>query len=113
MCKACDFIGAVFVAAKEDSHMNYAPVVSMLKEMETQKRIELFAGDCLIDEAHEALEDEKHWTVCHYFRCANCRQFIFTGVYIRGIPIFKMIDSLLNVDLEKMLWGREGTYFNN
>ncbi|MBO9561525.1 MAG: hypothetical protein J7621_02080 [Niastella sp.] len=112
MCKTCDFISAVFVAAKEDPHMNYSPVAGMLEEMEKQERIELFAGDCLLDEIDAELEDEKHWTVCHYFRCVNCRQFIFTGLYIRGVPIFKTMDSLLDVDLEKMLWGRVGAYFN-
>ncbi len=87
------------------------PLLMMLKEMESQKRIELFAGDCPIEDVLDHLGSELHYTVCHYFKCKACGKFIFIGACIRGTPIFNTLNTLEDIDLDNILWGKIGTLF--
>lgn len=111
VCETCEFIKSVFIAARNEPHYNYMPVLMMLKEIEIQKRIELFAGDCPIEDVSYHLDRELHFTVRHYFKCKSCGQFLFVGACIRGTPIFKTLNSLENENFENVLWGKAGILF--
>lgn len=76
-----------------------------------QGRIELYAGDCPIDEVEKNLIDEEHYTIQHYFKCRNCNQYFYIGACVRGMPVFKIVDNIKTIDFNKMLWGRYGTHF--
>lgn len=112
MCKTCNFIDVIFNSAKFDAHSNYYPILKLLEQIEKQKRIELIAGDCFIEEVPEVLFREEHYTVCHYFKCSNCDTYIFIGACIRGTPIFKLLNKI-DSDFPKLLWGTVGSYFEN
>lgn len=79
--------------------------------MEDNKVIELYAGDCKLSETINVLYEEKHYTVCHYFKCNECEQMFFIGACIRGTPIYKQINNIMEEKVEKLLWGKEGTKF--
>jgi len=111
MCKTCDFIENVLVSARQDPHYNYVPVLKLMFEIERQKRVDLFAGDCLPDQLNNFLGDETHLTLCHYFKCSTCKRYFFVGFYIRGTPIFESSSNLKNVNLDKRIWGKHGKYF--
>jgi len=114
ICSTCAFIRDVFEAAQKDAHSTYGPVIALLKELERQGRIELFAGDCPIDEIGRHLNEEIHFTVRHYFKCTSHERhygekYFFIGACVRGAPIFTVLDSLAGKNL--MLWGKTGTSF--
>ena len=116
ICKTCEFIRDVFEAAKKDAHDTYWPVVALLKDMEQQGRIELFAGDCPIDEIGQHLNEEIHFSVCHYFKCTSHERYygekyFFIGACVRGTPIFKVLNSLDGENLTNILWGKTGVLF--
>ena len=116
ICKTCDFIQDVFAAAKKDAHHTYGPVTMLLKEMEQQKRIELFAGDCPIDEISQHLNEEIHFAVRHYFKCTSHdrhygERYFFIGACVRGAPSFTILDSLADENLATVLWGKTGVLF--
>lgn len=111
MCNNCDIVKAAFTGAKKEPHLNYLPVHAMLSAMLKQRRLELYAGDCPFDKMTEILESETHYTVCFYLKCTECAAYYFFGACIRGAPVYKVIDDISTVDLDKQLWGREGTYF--
>ena len=116
ICKTCDFIQDVFEAAKKDAQYTYGPVIMLLQEMELQKRIELFAGDCPIDEIPRHLNEEIHFAVRHYFKCTSHerhygKRYFFIGACVRGTPTFKILDSLADENLATVLWGKTGVLF--
>lgn len=114
MCKECATVKVLFEAASKDKDsrfMNYYPVMSFLQAMEEQKKLILFAGDCPTKDAYETLCSEEHYTVCHYFQCPNCNTIYFCGGCIRGLPIYKVVKEILPWKMERLFWGREGTYF--
>ncbi len=113
MCNNCNIIKTLFHSAKENPHENYIPVLRFLEGMETEKRIELFAGDSLLRYSLEVLNSEKHFTVCHYLKCPQCGQIHFLGACIRGIPLYKVIDNIDNEKLDNLIWGNVGTKYNN
>ena len=75
--------------------------------------MELYAGDCPLEEAEKHLWEEKHYTVCHYIKCTKCNRYFFIGACIRGTPIYKLLDSLTGEKIDNMLWGQCGTLFGN
>ena len=111
MCDKCYVLKELFKAAESNSHYNYIPTLAFLKEMVRQGRLELFAGDCQLEETEKHLNEETHYTVCHYFRCKSCNQYFFIGACIRGTPIYKIIDNLKNENFSNMLWGHCGTLY--
>lgn len=112
MCQTCSFINGVFDSAKTDSLFNYYPILKLLEQIEIQKRIKLFAGDCLIEDVSNVLDSEEHFSVCHYFQCCICKKYIFIGACIRGTPKFEIKDEL-GLNFSKLLWGKVGSYFEN
>ena len=65
MCKNCSILKAAFQSASDDP-MNYSPILELVKMMGMQKRLELYAGDCLLSEVHDFLDKEEHYTIKHY-----------------------------------------------
>jgi hypothetical protein len=112
LCETCCFIETVFKAAQAAPYESYLPVIKMLEAMARQRRIILYAGDCKVEDTEYILTEEKHYTVCHYFKCCNCEAYFFIGACIRGIPIYIILDNLNDEKLENMLWGKWGTRYN-
>lgn len=111
MCDNCEIVKAAFEGAKAQPHLNYPPLHAMLSEMLKQRRLELYAGDCSFDRMTEVLEKETHYTVCFYLRCSECGKIYFFGACVQGEPKFEEISDITAVDIDKMLWGREGEHF--
>ena len=111
LCDKCYILTELFKAAESNSHQNYIPTLSFINEMIKQGRIELYAGDCPIEEVKKNLNDETHYTICHYFMCKGCNHYYFIGACIRGTPVYKTIDSIKNVNFDNMLWGRYGALY--
>ena len=66
MCKNCHIITLLFNEAQKDPHKNYISVLNFLSDLESKDKIELFAGDCQLQEALDVFYSERHYTVCHY-----------------------------------------------
>jgi hypothetical protein len=47
----------------------------------------------------------------HYLICKSCSQYFFIGACIRGVPIYRTIDDLRDVNLDNM-WGHHGSLYN-
>lgn len=111
MCDNCGLIESAFGGAQAEPFRNYYPVLLMLEGLETQQRIELYAGDCKLTEAVAVLNSEQHFTVCHYFRCTRCGKMFFLGACVRGVPKFKVIDDIESINFSNMIWGNIGTRY--
>lgn len=111
MCDNCHVLKELFKGAGTNSQKNYLPVLAFLKEMIRQGRIELFAGDCLLEEVEDQLADEIHYTIQHYFKCKSCTQYFSVGACIRGTPIYKVVDNLNTIHFDNTLWGKCGTLY--
>ena len=85
----------------------------MAKELISQGKLELFAGDCPLEDADRILNAEQHFTVCHYLRCRTCGNLYYVGACIRGKPVFRRVTDLEAERVGFRLWGRCGTYFEN
>ena len=111
MCKNCSILKAAFQSAP-DHHMNYSPVLEMVKVMEKHGRVQLYAGDCLLSEIDTVLEEEKHYTVKHYIRCTECGQIYFLGACIRGRPAYKVVTDMgEEQDMLSAFWGKRGALY--
>ncbi|MDQ0088594.1 hypothetical protein J2T12_002000 [Paenibacillus anaericanus] len=110
MCKSCFVLRELFTAAISDAHQNYIPTISFIKEMIKQQRLELYAGDCPLEEVARHLSEEIHYTVRHYLRCKSCNHYFFIGACIRGTPIYKTIESINDVNVKNM-WGNYGSLY--
>lgn len=113
MCGNCGIIAALFDAAGQEPHSNFMPVVRFLEAMESQGRVELYAGDCPLPETLDVLDAEMHFTLCQYLRCTQCGQFFFLGACVRGTPKFKIIERIERENLDNLLWGRVGAKYHN
>lgn len=69
MCMQCSSIKALFETTGDNPHVNYMPTILFLNGLESNNTIELYAGDCKLSEALSILNEEKHYTVCHYLKC--------------------------------------------
>lgn len=112
MCKQCSSIKALFETVGDNPHINYIPTILFLNGLESNNIIELYAGDCKLSEALNILNEEKHYTVCHYLKCKECGQIFFIGACIRGIPKYKQIEDIRDENINNLLWGKEGTIFS-
>ena len=110
MCKQCS-IKTQFEEVGNNPHINYVTTLLFFIELESNNIIELYAGDCKLSEALKILNEEKHYTVCHYLKCKECGQIIFIGACIRGTPIYKQIEDIKDENINNLLWGKEGTMF--
>ncbi|KGX84156.1 hypothetical protein [Pontibacillus marinus] len=111
MCGNCFILTELFKTADSNPHQNYFPILALLKEMNKQSRIDLFAGDCPLEEVERHLSEEKHYTIQHYFKCVDCNQYFLIGACIRGMPIYKCLDDLKDLKVKSTLWGSCGSIF--
>ena len=111
MCDKCYVLKELFRGAESNSHQNYIPTLAFVREMVKQDRIEIFAGDCPLEEVEKHLSDEIHYTISHYLKCKSCNQYFFIGACIRGIPIYETKSSISSKDFDNLLWGRYGTKY--
>ena len=66
VCPSC---GQLAAQMKEDgsiSHRQYDQLLQKLMELERQGDMELFAGDCPLEDTGAVLDAEQHYTACHY-----------------------------------------------
>lgn len=97
--------------ASGGSYRQYDQLLQKLMELERQGNVELFAGDCPLEDTNTVLEAEQHYTVCHYMRCRSCGALYFVGACIRGAPVFRQVADIRKENLDTRLWGRCGTYY--
>ena len=108
-CPSCTLLSA---QASINSHRQYHQLLLDLMKRGRQGLIELFAGDCPLEDANTVLEAEQHFTVCHYMRCRSCGAIYFVGACIRGTPVFRQVEDIKMENLDNRLWGRCGTYYS-
>jgi|BioPla2DNA2_1021312.scaffolds.fasta_scaffold32279_4 hypothetical protein len=111
MCEQCYELRKLFEAGDSNSHYNYIPTLSFINEMVKQGRLELYAGDCPIEDVEKHLSEEIHYTIRHYFRCKSCNDYFFIGACIRGTPIYKIMKNVDSENFENLLWGKYGILF--
>lgn len=112
MCNSCFVLKKLFEGSESDSHQNYIPTFNFIKEMVRQGRLELFAGDCPLDEMEKHLAEEFHFTIRHYFKCKSCYNYFFIGACIRGTPIYEAMEDLNGENFDNTLWGHYGTLYD-
>lgn len=110
----CPSCGQLAAQMKEDSSISlrqYDQLLQKLMELERQGDMELYAGDCPLEDTSAVLDAEQHYTVCHYMQCCSCGALYFVGACIRGAPVFRQVEDIRNENLDTRLWGRCGTYY--
>ena len=110
----CPSCGQMAAQMKEDSSISYRQydqLLQKLMELERQGDMELYAGDCPLEDTGAVLDAEQHYTVCHYMRCRNCGALYFVGACIRGAPVFRQVADIRKENLGTRLWGQCGTYY--
>ena len=111
-CPACAAFAAEITAQARDRQRGYDAVLRLAIGLQRQGVLELFAGDCPLENTGAVLAAEEHYTVCHYLRCRRCGALWFVGACVRGEPICKRADDVQTADLRRMLWGRCGSCFS-
>ena len=110
-CLSCSLLLTQMKETRSDSYRQYNRILQTLMELERKGLLELFAGDCPLEDTDTILGAEQHYTVCQYMRCRSCGAIYFIGACIRGTPIYRKVENLQAENLETRLWGRYGTYF--
>lgn len=113
MCPKCKEIKVIFKEATVDPYHLYLPTLYYLKEKMLSGGIDLYAGDCPIDEVENNLKSEIHSTICHYFKCDYCNQIFFVGSAIHGTPTFSLINDVSDDIMNRVLWGRYGSRYQS
>ena len=111
-CPFCGSLASQIKGALNASYRQYDQILCKLMELEQQGCMELFAGDCPLEDTDAVLNAEQHYTVCHYLRCRRCGALYFVGACIRGTPVFRQVEDIGKENLSTRLWGRCGTYFS-
>ncbi|QOW61333.1 hypothetical protein [Treponema pedis] len=113
MCEYCDDIDIAFKNAQTDPHKSFMSVYELLLNKIENKQLIIYAGDCKFKDMLHIIDEELHYTVCFYLQCPACGTFYFFGVCIRGAPVYKKLKSIAEKEIENMIWGKEGVFFNN
>ena len=111
ICPICGPLAAQTKEPLNGSYRQYDQILRRLMELERQGCMELFAGDCPLEDTDAVLDAEQHYTVCHYVRCRRCGALYFVGACIRGAPVFRQVEDIKKENLDTRLWGRCGTYY--
>jgi hypothetical protein len=112
ICPSCGLLAAQMKEASGGSYRQYDQILLKLMELEQQGVMELFVGDCPLEDIDAVLGAEQHYTVCHYMRCRRCGAFYFVGACIRGAPVFRQVEDVKKENLDTRLWSRCGTYYS-
>lgn len=111
ICPSCGPLAAQMEEKNGSPNRRYDRLLQELMELERRGDMELFAGDCPLEETGAALDAEQHYTVCHYMRCRSCGALYFVGACIRGKPVFRRVEDIGKENLNFRLWGRCGTFY--
>lgn len=111
-CLSCSLLLTQMKETSSDSYRQYNRILQTLMELERKGVLELFAGDCPLEDTDTILVAEQHYTVCQYMRCRSCGAIYFIGACIRGTPVYRKVENLRAENLDTKLWGRYGTYFS-
>lgn len=111
-CTCCGPLAAQMKEANGNASRRYGAILRNLMERERQGEMELFAGDCPLEDTVAVLDAEQHYTVCHYMRCRRCGALYFVGACIRGTPVFRQVSDITKENPGTRLWGRCGTLFS-
>lgn len=111
-CLSCGLLMTQMKETSSDSYRQYNLILQILIELERKGEMDLFAGDCPLEDTDAVLNAEQHYTVCHYLRCRRCGALYFLGACIRGTPVFRQVEDIGKENLSTRLWGRCGTYFS-
>ena len=111
-CFSCGLLLTQIKETRSDSYRQYNRILQTLMELERKGLLELFAGDCPLEDTDTILGAEQHYTVCQYMRCRSCGAIYFIGACIRGAPVYRKVENLQKENLNTKLWGRYGTYFS-
>lgn len=88
--------------------------LKIIEELINNKSIELYAGNCFINEIDHYMEKGNHYTINTICRCNYCNEYYYIGFCLYGNPIIKVIDE---DDVQKrasnLEWGYVGTHFAN
>ena len=110
-CLSCGLLMTQMKETSSDSYRQYNLILQILIELERKGEMDLFAGDCPLEDTDAVLGAEQHDTVCHYMRCRSCGALYFVGACIRGAPVFRQVEDIKKENLDTRLWGRCGTYY--
>ena len=66
ICPSCGQLAAQMKEDSSISHRQYDQLLQKLIELERQGDMELYAGDCPLEDTGAVLDAEQHYTVCHY-----------------------------------------------
>ena len=92
---------------------NYFNALSAAKTLIKDGTMELFAGDCPIEEVEQHLKDEDLYTVILYLRCQKCNTYYWLGACVRGEPGIRIVRNVHKIPLNRVLTGRKGVFFEN
>lgn len=112
-CPACSLFYRLLTSKTREPWKKYDQVMATARDLVTQGTLELFAGDCPLEDADGVLASEQHLTVCHYLRCKSCGNLYYVGACIRGKPVFRRVTDQDTERTAFRLWGRCGTFFEN
>ena len=90
-CSACSKFHRLLAAKTREPWKKYDQAMATARDLMTQGTLELFAGDCPLEDADGVLASEQHLTVCHYLRCKSCGNLYYVGACIRGKPVFRRV----------------------
>lgn len=93
-CPSCSQLATQMKEDGSISYRQYDQLLQKLMELERQGDMELFAGDCPLEDTGAVLDAEQHYTVCHYTRCRSCGALYFVGACIRGVPVFRQVADI-------------------
>ena len=112
-CPACSQFHRLLTAKAREPWKKYDQVMATAKDLVSQGTVELFAGDCPLEDVDDVLASEQHLTVCQYLRCRSCGNLYYVGACIRGKPVFRRVTGQETERIAFRLWGRYGTFFEN
>ena len=82
ICHSCGQLAAQMKEASGGSYRQYDQLLQKLMELERQGNVELFAGDCPLEDTNTVLE-----------------------------AVFRQVADIRTENLDTRLWGRCGTYY--
>ncbi len=112
-CPVCSLFHRLLASKTREPWKKFDQVMATAKDLVTQDALELFAGDCPLEDADGVLDSEQHLTVCHYLRCKSCGNLYYVGACIRGKPVFRRVTDPDTERIASRLWGHCGTFFEN
>ncbi len=77
-CPSCGLLLTQIMETSSDFYRQYDFILKTLIELERKGAMELFAGDCPLEDTDAVLYAEQHYTVCHY-AVPQLRSLLFCG----------------------------------